>query len=937
MRVPRWRWPVLGALLAAGMLIAPVSAGSVVSDSVHVRPVPRPSVPRSPARAATVPLPKTSLQSAWQQMVHENPLLQQAAVSAYAYDLTTHRALAALNPQQEQIPASVTKMFTTAAALAQLGPNFSYVTRAEASAASLAGTPGPIYLVGGGDPWLEANGTHGLEQLAAEVAKRVHLATQVVGVSTLFTSSGIGPGWSGTELPASFSAATSALGAERSEVEVVVAGGSAPGAPVRVSLSFDGAVRVPGFFSIENEATTVASHAAGAQITRLLGGNTILVQGSVAPQSVTGTYLSVHDPALFAAALFQQALVQDGVRFSSAPSTGTLPQGMELLAVHQSPRLSALLQTQNRYSVNLMADNLYFMLGAARSGVGSPATAAAAMAAFVKASGIGPQPLQADGSGLSPLNLRSAQDVVRMLAYAASEPWFSAFEQSMMQAGNPNPKVCGVICGHFVGTPAAGRVWLKTGNLENQWNYVGYATAANGDQIAFAILAEGPLTKQLDGYQGPIDQMTEDLAVYPNLKVSAQGAQAQATAPMPPLAALANLPAAPGAVTGGAVIDLQSGQVVWQQNGQTLIRTAWVPRLALLDAALASSSSGFPPVTVQALGPVQGGTLAGPILLDGSLDPGITQVDLAALAQAVQAAGIRSVTGPVEYAQGPVGSKGVLRWPNGAVYEALGQGYLPPASRLLVGGDAVTLTLRATAPGARAQYQVTPQDAPITIVNQAVGASGGPASATATWQRGTDAYILAGQVPVGTTVRLQIAPPDPGRLGAILFRDALRAAGVQVASDAVAAAPPDGQATVLASLPGSSLAQLASPMLTQSSSAIAAQVGLLLGTGATKAIAAAAGPEDILPDPTGTAMNDYMTPLSVAQLLARAYGAPKEQPLVRALGKGGLWRVDAPGTQAFVGYTSGPSGTPYAVVVLRSGLPAGSSYAPVITPPAFAN
>ncbi|MDA8345429.1 MAG: D-alanyl-D-alanine carboxypeptidase/D-alanyl-D-alanine-endopeptidase [Thermaerobacter sp.] len=939
--MPRWNWPIVSLLVAAGVLAVPVSAGSVASDNLGVSPVPaahRTSAAAAPSLAQT---PKTSLQNSWLDIVATSPALQHAAVSAYAYDLTTHRPLAALSPQQMQIPASVMKMFTTAAALAELGPNFSYKTRVEVPASVVAGQPGPIYLVGGGDPWLEANGSQGLEQLAAEVARRIPQATQVIGVSSLFTRPGAGPAWSASELEDSFASATSALVAERSEVEVVVTAGSMPGAPVRIGLQFNSKLADPGYFQIRDEATTVASHAPGATITRLLGTNTIVVQGSMLPHAQTATTLSVHDPALFAAALFQEALSQRGVQLQAPASTGSLPQGMQQVAVLSSHPLSYLLPLQNRFSINLMADNLYRMLGAARSGVGSPQTAQAAMAAFSQSAGFGGAPPQADGSGLSPLNERSATQIVSLLTYAASQPWYPVFEQSMMQAGSPNPKVCGVICGHFVGTPAAGRVWLKTGNLENQWNYAGYATAANGDNIAFAILVEGPLTNQLDGFGSslsPIDQMTVDLATWPKEPPSTQQQPTQPPAAPPAVAAILHgLPGAAGALMGGTVIDLRSGRVVWQQNGATLIRAAWVPRIALLDAALGGGTTAFKPVTVRAGGPLQGGTVAGPIILDGNNNPDLSNGDLATLAQAVRTAGVTTIAGPVEYVQGPIAGKGALRWPSGAVYEALGQAYLPPASRLTADGDQVTLTISASAAGARATTAVSPQDAPISVIDRAIGApSGTHAAPVVEWQRGTDAYIVTGEVPIGEPVVVHIAPPNPGQLAATMFRDALRSAGVHVEIATVSAAAPDGQAALLASLPGSSLAQISRTLLASPSTGTATQVDILLGNGAVKALQAVAGPTDIVPDPTGTAMNDYMTAESVAQMLAQAWGRPAEQPLVAALGTQGLWHATTPGTEAFVGYFKGPNGTPYAAAILQSGLQAGGSFAPVITPPSTA-
>lgn len=891
------------------------------------------------ASAQTAGTPPTILQADWQATVAQSPSLGHAAVSAYAYDLTTGQVLGSINPSQRQIPASVTKIFTSAAALSELGPHFTYETRVAVPTAVLSGQPGPVYLVGGGDPWLEANGSRGLEALAAAVAKRIPSATQVIGVGSLFSSPAAQPAWSGDELPSDYAAATSALVAERSEVEVVVAAAASAGARPSVRLSFNSGLTDSGYFQIRDEATTTRGGGSRITVSRLPGTNTIVVQGTIAQGSSSGEFISVHDPALFAASLFEIALAKSGVRVAGPAATGTLPQGAVTVAVHASLPLQQLLKIQNRFSINLMADNLYRMLGAVRSRVGSPATAQAAMSAFLQKAGFQTNGLQVDGAGLSPLNEQSAADVVGLLAYASTQPWFGAFKDSLMEVGNwnGNPSRCGIICGHLLGTAAVDKVWLKTGNLENQWNYAGYATAANGDTIAFAILTDGPPTKLNDGFGGhlsPIDQMTLDLATWPREPAAPQ-APAAGTKETPPsgLAALVRqFSAAPGAVAGGTVVDLRTGRTVWQQDAATLVRTNVVPRLGLLYAALAHGPKGFSKVTVHASGAVQSGTLHGSLILDGNGDPAISEANLQALATEVRAAGITQMTGALEYVQGPVAQSGWQHWPSGTVQEAVGQWWVPPISRLSVGGDWIAISVRATAQGAPAQVTLNPSDAAIGVENEVVGGSqGSKAQVSETWLRGTDTYVVSGTVPAGHSVIVTVAPPDAGQIAARVFLDALSAVGVQVQGYAIKEVPGAGRTRVIASMPGSTIASLAGTLLSGASTGTAAQIAQLMGPHAAKEITAAIGTTDFVQDPTGTSMADYMTPASVATILMRAWRQPAERPLVSALGTSGLLEVHGPESAAIVGYFVASDGTPYAVALLQSGLPFSGSFVPEIS------
>lgn len=881
--------------------------------------------------SAGAPAQPDALQRAWTETVLASPSLRNASVSADAYDLTTNRPLAAIHPDRLQTPASVTKLFTSVAALAALGPNYYYRTEVVRPASQPALASSPLYLIGGGDAWLEANGTQGLEALAAQVAQRVRAASRVIGVSSLFTTPVAELGWAGDMLPEADAAGTSALMAERSEVEVWVTGAPAPGQPARVGLQFNGPLRDPAFFQIDNRTRTVPTRASGVTITRLPGANTIVVRGSIRPGAVSAAFVSVHDPALFAATLFQQALAARGVQFTAPAATGVAPSDTTVVAMHRSQSLTELMKTQNRFSINQLADNLFRTLGLRAAGTGSPAASEAAMSAFLASAGVPAGGGQVDGSGLSPLDQHSALQVVDLLRYAAGQPWFKVFHDSLMEMGNP--KRCGVLCDHFFGTPAAGRVWLKTGNLANQWNYAGYAQARNGDVIAFAILIEGPPTKlnsTPSARLSAIDRMTVDLATWPSEPAAPAVRSMEPSAP-PAFAAplLRQFDTASGGPFGAAIVNLATGRTVWQENPGTLIRTGWVPRLGLLYAALASGRKAFAPVTVGAQGTIRGGTLEGSLVLDGSGDPAITRRDLAVLAGEVRRAGITAVTGSLEYVQGPVAAMGYDRWPRSAPYEEFGLSSLPPLSRLTVDGDVAELTVRASAPMQPATVTITPSDAPISVLSQAVGSpNGGSAQLSVQWQPGTDVYVVTGSVPAGTSSVVRVAPPDPGRLAAVLFRDALGAAGVQV-MDAAVQAVGSASGRPVAAIGGSTLASIAAPLLRSPSSGAAAQVAELLGPAGTREIAQALSPIDVIRDPTGTSLGNYVTAQSVAELLTAAWHRPAERPLVQALGTA-PWRVATPEGRADVGYVRGPQGTAYAVVLLQSGLGFSGVWAPQI-------
>ncbi|MBT4261092.1 MAG: hypothetical protein HOD89_01340, partial [Thiotrichales bacterium] len=93
------------------------------------------------------------------------------------------------------IPASVTKLITTAVALDHLGPDYTFTTHLQFP------VNGDLYIIGGGDPTLgTAEGAGGrsfldgwAEQLAKQGVDRVK--GDIVGVDALFVEEPQGAGW----------------------------------------------------------------------------------------------------------------------------------------------------------------------------------------------------------------------------------------------------------------------------------------------------------------------------------------------------------------------------------------------------------------------------------------------------------------------------------------------------------------------------------------------------------------------------------------------------------------------------------------------------------------------------------------------------------------------------------------------------------------------
>jgi D-alanyl-D-alanine carboxypeptidase/D-alanyl-D-alanine-endopeptidase (penicillin-binding protein 4) len=91
-----------------------------------------------------------------------------------------------------------------------------------------------------------------------------------------------------------------------------------------------------------------------------------------------------------------------------------------------------------------------------------------------------------DGSGMSPDDRVAPRAFTRLLTYAARQPWGQAWRNTLPIAG-----VDGTLQGRFKNSPLQGKMWAKTGTLNEVNALSGYLAAASGRTLAFSILVNG--------------------------------------------------------------------------------------------------------------------------------------------------------------------------------------------------------------------------------------------------------------------------------------------------------------------------------------------------------------------------------------------------------------------------------------------------------------
>ncbi len=421
------------------------------------------------------------------------------------------------NPLKYFIPASNMKVFTTAAVLDRLGPNFRFETRLgyEGQLQENGVLTGDLVLIGGGDPGLANKLGSGsifqhLDTMAREVERAGIRLIQgdVIGDDSFFSYAPHGRGWNKKDLEYHYAPRVSALSFYDNLLNLVARPGRRTGQPIRLASYPSNSL-----FQLVNMGTTVAD---GPQATgylfRSLGNHKAVISGQIPVSSPGWTRrITMEDPALYTATLLRDRLRKRGIRLAgSVRSRHTAPaDGVEtqIIYVHESPPLIQVIFRVNRESHNLYAEILLRTLGAVVKGRGSDSGGLEVVYELLREAGV---PLRLtdlqDGSGLSEQNLITPRAQSLLLRHVAGKSFFPFFLGSLPVAGRN-----GTLSGRMGGTPAANRVFAKTGTLSNAITLGGYVQSRSSELLAFSILVNDHRFGHWNARRG-IDQICSLLA-----------------------------------------------------------------------------------------------------------------------------------------------------------------------------------------------------------------------------------------------------------------------------------------------------------------------------------------------------------------------------------------------------------------------------------------
>ena len=413
------------------------------------------------------------------------------------------KAIVSINPDQRFIPASNTKMFTTAAAYALL-PGMDQRDKDGGAQVYLhpreRGGVADVALVGRGDARMSSAAdcvSDCLATLADAIADKTKVVGDVIGDDTWFPSQRWSPGMSWNNIGSNDGTTASALSLDSNELLVSAAPGTVGKHPVIVA---------PPYVTIRNEAVTIAAGGkASLTLEHQVNSREFRIYGELpADAAEWHERIGIDDPAHFAAWILADMLRARGVKVTGevranhrsigriddpawrdeqATATSFGRAGDPVAGLTPQP-LSEDVVIINKVSQNHHAELMLRRIGS-QEGFGSLADSLAAERALFAEAGIPREGYDfSDGSGMSTYNRVSPRAAVILLRWIAVQPWGKAWYASLPIAG-----VDGTLKRRFIGTPLAANLTAKTGSLNATNALSGTFRAASGQTLTFAFFA----------------------------------------------------------------------------------------------------------------------------------------------------------------------------------------------------------------------------------------------------------------------------------------------------------------------------------------------------------------------------------------------------------------------------------------------------------------
>ena len=422
----------------------------------------------------------------------DDPALANAHIGVYIESLNNGHVVFAQNPYKILLPASNMKLFTTAAALVNLGAEFRYQTKIFAIGPVTDSTlNGDLVVKGSGDPsisgrfyggnplavfnqWADSLKSHGIFKISGNL----------IGDNSFFKEPVLGEGWNWDDESYWYAAQTSALALNDNCVDFAIWADSSVGR--HVSFKFEpkyGEIRVVNHAVIADSLQDSTFH-----IERLQGKNVIVLSGFLPAHSDTiYESISVEKPGRYFLRSLKRVLQEKGIQIEGMTilRNDSLDYAQaRALFTHYSHPLKELIKVVNKPSHNFYAEQILKTMGGLFKQQGSFSGGCQFVREWLQSIGVPAQYfINVDGSGLSRKNFVAPLATATLLRYMYHHPYFKYYYDSLPIAG-----VDGTLGKRMRGTSAQGNVHAKTGYMAHMRALSGYVNIGKANPMLFVMM-----------------------------------------------------------------------------------------------------------------------------------------------------------------------------------------------------------------------------------------------------------------------------------------------------------------------------------------------------------------------------------------------------------------------------------------------------------------
>ncbi len=446
----------------------------------------------------------TSLKPAVDNLInHVDPAIN---MGIKVVDLDTGEVIYERNANKPFVPASNMKLFSDAAALLALGPDYRFQTKLLSSNATITQgvLKGSLYLELPGDPSFTQENLH---QLLAQLS---HFGIQQIDGDVIIDSNreGVDPYTVGIvpkDLNFGYGAPLAPVMLDENRFTITVNPAWREGLPAYVELTPHNSP-----IHLNNQIKTATANKPCGISFKMIDKNELVLRGCIRQyEGSVQERLAIRDPWTYMQNAIRAQLKQLGIQLNGDIVLGQAPESGFLLASHDSKPIKQLITDTLKNSDNLYADSLYLNTAARLNNQPANWPVAENLITQFLQQQTGIQFKQAslkDGSGLSRRDLVTAEQTVELLRFLHGHfPLAYEYVAALPIAGRD-----GTLVKRFRKRNEKGLLRAKTGTMTGIHSLSGYLSTANGHTLAFAIFVNKTKSTNVKaswGYSALVDKL----------------------------------------------------------------------------------------------------------------------------------------------------------------------------------------------------------------------------------------------------------------------------------------------------------------------------------------------------------------------------------------------------------------------------------------------